>query len=123
MTGLIWFVQLVHYPLFARVGAAEWPRYADAHRRATSFLVAPLMGMELVAAVAIFLARRDLTTAAASSLLGVVWFSTAFVQVPLHQRLSRTFDPAIVRRLVTTNWIRTVAWTARTVLAFSMLGA
>ncbi len=31
MTGLIWFVQIVHYPLFARVGNAEFSAYEQRH--------------------------------------------------------------------------------------------
>ena len=43
MTGLIWFVQVVHYPLFARVGEEGFHAYEAAHARATSRVVAPLM--------------------------------------------------------------------------------
>ena len=41
LAGLIWTIQLVHYPLFALVGAAEWPRYGDEHRRRITWLAAP----------------------------------------------------------------------------------
>ncbi|HEX2205610.1 MAG TPA: hypothetical protein VHG91_20025 [Longimicrobium sp.] len=46
----------------------------------------------------------------------MVWLSTALLQVPMHGRLERGFDAAAHRRLVATNWVRTVAWTARGVL-------
>ena len=36
MTGLIWFVQVVHYPLFAAVGADQFVAYEVAHQRRTS---------------------------------------------------------------------------------------
>ncbi len=32
MTGLIWFVQVVHYPLFDLVGRAQFVGYEAAHR-------------------------------------------------------------------------------------------
>lgn len=35
MVGLIWFVQVVHYPLFASVGADGFTDYETAHRRRT----------------------------------------------------------------------------------------
>jgi hypothetical protein len=35
------------------------------------------------------------------------------LQVPLHQKLSSGFDAAVHRRLVATNWWRTVGWTLR----------
>jgi hypothetical protein len=39
MTGFIWTVQLVHYPLFDRVGEEAFPAYETAHNR-LFFLVA-----------------------------------------------------------------------------------
>jgi hypothetical protein len=31
MCGLAWFVQVVHYPLMARVGEPQWSEYERAH--------------------------------------------------------------------------------------------
>jgi hypothetical protein len=50
------------------------------------------------------------------ALLGLIWASTAFVQVPLHDALEQTPDAAHIRGLVASNWVRTVAWTARAIL-------
>jgi hypothetical protein len=50
------------------------------------------------------------------ALLAVVWASTWLVQVPCHTRLAGGFDAAAHGRLVATNWIRTVGWSARTAL-------
>ena len=52
MTGVIWFVQVVHYPLFASVGAEGFSRYEALHATRTGWVVAPLMLCELVASVA-----------------------------------------------------------------------
>ena len=54
-------------------------------------------------------------------LLAVIWLSTALIQVPLHQRLGGGFDAEVHSRLVTSNWIRTVAWTLRGLLAVHLL--
>jgi hypothetical protein len=53
---------------------------------------------------------RFLFTAA---LLGVVWLSTFTLQVPAHRALLQGWSEPVHRRLVLTNWIRTVAWTLR----------
>jgi hypothetical protein len=37
--------------------------------------------------------------------------------------LSRAADPAAMRRLVRTNWIRTIGWSARGVVAVAVLVA
>ncbi len=121
MTGLIWMVQLVHYPLFTHVGAATFHSYADQHTRRITWLVAPLMLGEALAATALVVllepgVARTLAIVGVVLLL-VIWASTGLVQVPCHARLSRGFDAATVRRLVGTNWIRTAAWSLRGALA------
>ena len=40
LTGLIWTIQVVHYPLFARVGEAEWRAYEREHQRRITLVVA-----------------------------------------------------------------------------------
>ncbi len=41
MTGVIWFVHVVHYPLFAGVGPELFPRYQAANTRRTGYVVMP----------------------------------------------------------------------------------
>jgi hypothetical protein len=125
MTGLIWTVQVVHYPLFARVGEAAFRDYEREHMRRITWLVAPLMILEAGSAAVLVLVldapwQRGLAIAGLALLL-VIWASTAFLQVPCHTRLSRAFDSVTVRRLVGTNWIRTAAWSLRGILAIVLL--
>lgn len=51
MVGLIWFVQIVHYPLFAYVGAEKFIAYEAAHARLTTWVVAPPMLTEALTAL------------------------------------------------------------------------
>ena len=122
MTGLIWFVQIVHYPLFAQVGENGFSVYSRQHARRTGWVVAPLMLSELgTALLFLFSAFRPafLPISAAIAglfLLAVIWLSTALLQVPLHNRLVQGFDPSAAQKLVTGNWLRTVCWTLRALL-------
>ena len=126
MTGVIWFVQIVHYPLFSRVGLAEFARYEIAHSNLTGIVVVPLMLTELATAMLLVWQRPPhlsiswLVTGLA--LVALVWATTFFLSVPQHSKLSLGFDLAAHRTLVTTNWIRTVAWTARALIVLSLLG-
>jgi hypothetical protein len=120
MTGVIWFVQLVHYPLFA---AAEGPSFAAYHRRhlaLVTWVVAPAMLVELATGLLLAWAPppglSSWTTTAGLLLLAIIWLSTALVQVPCHDRLRAGFDAAAHRRLVTSNWIRTASWSARALM-------
>ncbi|MFN7979297.1 MAG: hypothetical protein U0P30_14265 [Vicinamibacterales bacterium] len=124
MTGLIWFVQVVHYPLFATVGADAFPAYHAAHTRLTTLVVAPLMVVEAIAAVWIAVARADDPGIVWSglALVGVVWLATFGLSVPRHDALMRGgYDVSVIAGLVATNWVRTVAWTLRAGLAAWML--
>lgn len=125
MIGIIWFVQVVHYPLMARVGRDGYPAYQAAHSRRTTIVVAPPMLLELATGVWLALRPSPYFPQSAAwpglGLLAVVWLSTFFLQVPEHGRLERGFDPAAHRRLVRGNWVRTVAWTLRGILVLAFL--
>lgn len=120
MTGLIWFVQVVHYPLFAMVDGPGSSAYAARHQAATTWVVGPVMLAELVVAIWLAVAPPSGVPAwiprVALGLLVVVWLSTALWQVPLHQRLLGGHDGSTIASLVAGNWIRTAAWTARAIL-------
>ena len=120
MTGLVWFVQLVHYPLFQLVPPAALPAYEARHQQRTGWVVAPPMLLELVTTLAALRWRPPELPAAwawaGATLLGIIWASTAFVQVPLHDALEKAHDASRLRTLVASNWVRTVAWTARAIL-------
>jgi phage terminase large subunit-like protein len=121
LVGLVWFVQVVHYPLFARVPREAFPAYGREHAERTTWLVAPLMAVEAVCAAGLLLAEPGLLAALGALLLAVVWASTVLVQVPCHRVLGRGWDEVAHRRLVRTNWVRTAAWSARGAIAVALL--
>ncbi len=121
MTGLIWFVQVVHYPLFDRVGKSDFAAYEKQHTRRTGRLVGGPMLLELGLAATLAWSPGGTAAWCGLVLLGIIWLSTAVDQVPMHRRLERGFDQAAHRRLVRGNWVRTIAWSLRGVLAVLML--
>jgi uncharacterized membrane protein len=119
MVGLIWFVQIVHYPLYANVGREQFPEYEALHNRMTTWVVGPAMLVELVTAVLLLKSSPHASAPPAWMGLGlliVIWISTAALSVPAHDVLTAGFSAEAYRKLVNTNWIRTVAWTARGVI-------
>jgi hypothetical protein len=123
MTGLIWFVQVVHYPLFKAVAVDAFGAYHREHVRRVTFVVGPIMLMEAAAAVWIAAARLTAPWLAwlGLILLVSVWASTIWLAVPRHHQLTAGFDAAAHASLVATNWIRTVGWTARSVVSLAMV--
>lgn len=120
MVGLIWFVQIVHYAQFSLVGNDGFCTYHRRHTQFTTFAVGPAMLIEMATAVLLILRPHPALPSWAAwvgvGLVALLWLSTAFVQVPRHNVLSRGFDANACRVLVGTNWVRTVLWTARGLL-------
>lgn len=125
LVGLIWMVQVVHYPLFNDVGDENYSRYQQRHQNNISLIVGPVMLIELATAILLIWVideRIDKTLVYMGlGLVLLVWLSTALIQVPCHEKLARGFDPVAYRWLVNSNWIRTIAWTARGWIVIVML--
>jgi uncharacterized membrane protein len=123
MVGLIWFVQIVHYPLYSSVGREHFPEYEALHNRLTTWVVGPAMIVEMVTAVTLL--RYSPNSSAllvwiGLALLAVIWLSTATLSVPAHNALTVEFSATAYRKLVSTNWIRTLAWSMRGLIVMVM---
>jgi hypothetical protein len=120
MTGLIWFVQVAHYPQFKCVGADIFTVYHERHTRLTTWVVGPPMLIEGFSAVALVFYDSQIVPPwiawTGLMLLAIIWISTAALQVPRHNVLAMGWNDRAARILCKTNWIRTVAWSARAVL-------
>jgi len=128
MCGIIWFVQVVHYPLFAAVPGPQGGAYAELNRSRTARVVLPPMILEAVAAIWLVI-QQPAAVGRPVAVLGLgavaaLRLSTLAVQMPLHVRLGREgSNHEVVGRLVQSNWLRTILWTARAVMAVWMLAA
>jgi len=126
LTGIIWTVQLVHYPLMALVGNDGFVSYEAAHApRMAAVVVAPWTVQGITTAwllidrpttVSAGLVWSGALAAALTVIVTVVW------SVPAHARLAAGFDQRVHARLVRTNWLRTTAWTAHAVIALLIAG-
>ncbi len=125
MVGLIWVIQVVHYAMFDGVGTEGFIAYQKRHQFLITFVVGPPMLLEAVSSVLLFWYPPPgvsiATVVAGIVLLALIWGSTAVLQVPCHTKLLDGFEAAIHRRLVRSNWIRTLAWTARGAVVIWML--
>lgn len=123
LVGLIWVVQILVYPQFRRVAAAEFKDFHFSHCFRIGLIIAPLLFVEIVtAAWLLYEGRLSQPFVVSTGLIPLVWLTTAVFQAPIHLRLMRGFDAFLIRRLILTNWIRTLAWTARGILvSFALL--
>jgi uncharacterized membrane protein len=125
LVGVIWLVQLLVYPAMGHVGADGYAAYHNLHTSRITPVVAPAMIIELLTAIYfVFVPDEAIDYRyfwCGLVLVLIVWASTFFVQVPLHEKLARGFDSDVQSRLVLTNWIRTIAWTMRGALILWMI--
>ena len=115
MVGVIWFVQLVHYPLLAVVPVESASTIAVDHQRRTAWVVMISMTVEGFSTLALM---RWVPEGVATWLpwangvfLAIALGCTVLLSVPRHARMAENPTPTIGRELVVTNWPRTIAWT------------
>jgi hypothetical protein len=125
MVGVIWFVQVVHYPLLSQFGAAQSTQVAREHQRRTGWVVGIPIAVEGVSTL-VLLADRPAGVAiylpwVGAILLAVALGSTVLLSVPLHSRMVAAHDDTVARKLVRTNWPRTIAWSARAIVCVAMI--
>lgn len=125
MTGVIWTMQILNYPLLAKVGADTFCDYEQAHNARFIRIVGPGVGATLLANVGLLITKPPALgwagPIAAALVLTVIVASTALIQGPAHARLASGFDRDTHLRLVQSNWIRTGAWTLLATLDLWML--
>ena len=109
---LIWLVQLIIYPGFAYYSPDELAVWHPKYTSLISLVVGPLMLAQVLATGGSLLGNFSWLTVLVAVLVGVVWWSTAFQAIPLHNRIDAGADlPQTITRLVRVNWLRTVIWT------------
>jgi hypothetical protein len=113
---LIWLVQVVIYPGFHRIAAEGFVEYHRWYVIRISVIVSPLMIAEALATFKWLLDGIDSLSMLLAALVLIVWLSTFLLQVPIHARLQKGKSEMLIRRLVATNWIRTVAWSLKALL-------
>jgi hypothetical protein len=125
LTGLIWTIQVVHYPLFAMADRSRYADFAAAHNLRITPLVGPPMVVEALLSVWLVIdppaGIPRWWAWAGLALVGLVWTSTALLQVPQHGRLAAGFDAQAHTWLVASNWVRTIGWTLRAAIATAMV--
>ena len=91
--GLIWTIQLVHYPSMKFIPKERFVEYHNFHSMRISILAMPLMFAELVTSLMLFYQNFNNTiqTIFLANLIIIVliWLSTFLIQVPLHNALSK----------------------------------
>ena len=118
MVGVIWVIQLVHYPSFHFIELKQYTTFQRFHMSRISYVVIPAMLTELFTLILIIISMDQIDTLVLASaiLLIFIWLITAVFFSGVHQKLTLGYDQTVVDKLVKLNWGRTLLWTLRLLL-------
>ena len=116
MVGIIWVIQLLHYPTFHFIKESDYVEFQHFHMQRISFIVVPLMIMELLSGFMLVYYFRSNLLILCFIILIVIWLITFVFFTKLHQSLLGGYDKIIVDKLVQINWSRTVLWSLRLII-------
>ena len=120
MVGVIWVIQLLHYPSFHFINDTKYIEFQHFHMKRISFIVIPAMLIELASALLLaYFFRSSLIIILLALLLGV-WAITFIFFINMHQKLTNGYNQCIVDRLVKINWSRTTLWSLRLIILLSI---
>ncbi len=123
MTGVIWIIQLVHYPSFRFVSSEGFLKFSEFHQSSITWVVGPMMVVELLTGLYLWLHQpTSLVWPLLCFLTLLIWLSTFFLSVPLHTQLIVSgYDLALIDKLVSTNWPRTLFWSLRSLILIQVV--
>ena len=119
MVGVIWVIQLAHYPAFFFIDKLQYLNFQKFHMNRISIIVIPIMLLEIITGIIYlfyFYQLDDIYFLISFIFLIIIWISTAIFFTRIHQSLLNGFDRVEISKLVRYNWHRTILWTVRLIL-------
>ena len=118
MTGVIWVIQIVHYPSFHFIEKELYTAFQKFHMNKISIIVIPIMLAELITGMMLFLDKSSKSPFLIVSfvILVLIWLITGVFFTKAHNELMTGYQELVVNQLVAINWIRTLLWTLRLLL-------
>jgi hypothetical protein len=123
ISGIIWLVQIVQYPLFEFVEPNSFRKFHKAHTQKITWVVGPIILAQCLSISGllwlvntdpnlILPSGVDLSTLSLWAVLSLsALLGTALFSVPCHHQLSQGWNTRVHIKLLYSNWIRTGIWT------------
>lgn len=92
MTGLIWIIQLLHYPSYHYIQFEKFSNYQNFHTNRITCIVGPVMLLEVLSGMYLTI-LNDWNILWTLNFIGLclIWLSTLFFSIPAHNKLSSGF--------------------------------
>ena len=121
MMGVIITTQIVNYPLFLCVTKSNFKKYHSTYVNKISFIVMPLMLSELILSIILLSIFQNFSTIVILLSMLLIFVSTLFLQVPMHQKLENEYNYKSINYLINTNWIRTFLWVIKSTASYNLV--
>ena len=117
MVGVIWVMQLVHYPSFKYVNESDYIIFQKFHMSNISYIVFPAMFTELITALLIFFSgEKSFFFMLSLICLFLIWVITGVLFTKFHSILQKGKDLKMIEKMIKANWTRTLLWTLRIIM-------
>ena len=110
LLGLILVIHFVHYKSFNFIDVEKFVEFHKFHTKNISFLVIPLMIIEVVISIIICYFYFSILSLINLSLVALIWIITFLLQVPSHNKLSTGKSIPEIEKLVSGNVFRVYLW-------------
>ena len=120
MVGVIWVIQLLHYPSFHFINDQNYIEFQQFHMQRISFIVVPVMLIEVASALLLAYFFGSSLTIILLALVLCIWGITFIFFTNMHNKLTDGYDHSIVDKLVKINWSRTALWSLRLIILLSI---
>ena len=123
LTGLIWTVQLVHYPAFKFVSPDNFIAFHRHHSSKMTAVVMIPMLLEIGTLVYLCIKPSELVFLwyILLAMVVIIWAVTFLISVPCHNQLGNGKDETVIDRLIRTNWFRTILWSIKSIVLCYLL--
>ena len=121
MMGVIITTQIVSYPLFLCLTKSDFKTYHSTYVNKISFIVMPIMLSELVLSIILLSIIQNFSSVIILSSMLLIFLSTLFLQVPMHQKLEYGYNNQSINYLINTNWIRTFLWVIKSTASYNLV--
>ena len=100
-------VQFIIYPSFKNYSESKFKSFHSGYTKKMFFIVGPFMIIELISSLYLLNISSFL---APTILVVLIWASTFFLIVPIHNSLNISFDLIKHKKLIRLNFVRSSLW-------------
>ena len=106
-------VQFIIYPSFKNYSDSSFKSFHSGYTKKMFLIVGPFMIIELISSLYLLNISSFL---APTVLVVLIWASTFFLIVPIHNSLNISFDLIKHKKLIRLNLIRTIFWVLKFII-------